>query len=309
MQPVSPAVDSLFRQGAYIYQNFDMAFELTTNLYEMEFDYGDADSASYATLFKDNGAHHLYWPGIHLGESIDLEPDGLGNSDASRDDEEGGDDEDGVVFPEEMRAGSVAQLVVNASNRGIINAWIDYNSDGDWNDNGEQILIDMPVHRGNNNLIINIPPFVAASTYVSRFRFSASGGLSPTGVAIGGEVEDHTVSISYMTEVEAKRETSMPDRFELLQNYPNPFNPTTTIAFQLPQPAEVLINIYDIRGRLVKTLVHGQWTSGEHHILWNGTDQYGQVVATGIYFYRIAMRGLQSDKILFSDVKKMLFIK
>ncbi|MBD3386985.1 T9SS type A sorting domain-containing protein [candidate division KSB1 bacterium] len=309
IQPASPAVDSLFRQGVTIHPNFDMAFELITNLYEMDFDYGDADTTTYATLFKNNGAHHFYWPGIHLGESIDLEPDGLGNSDASRDDQENSDDEDGVEFPDEIRAGSVAQLVVDASCRGILNAWIDYNSDGDWTDNAEQILIDMPVHRGNNNLIINIPPFIEASTYTSRFRFSGSGGLSPTGLAIGGEVEDHTLSISYMTDVETKRELSQPDQFNLLQNYPNPFNPTTTIAFQLTQPAEVLINIYDIRGRLVKTLVHGQWTTGEHHIPWNGINQHGQLVATGIYFYRIEMQSLQGDEILFSDVKKMLFVK
>ncbi|GAB4376700.1 MAG: hypothetical protein Kow0042_23280 [Calditrichia bacterium] len=77
------------------------------------------------------------------------------------------------------------------------------------------------------------------------------------------------------------------DGFNLLQNYPNPFNPSTTISFNLPSASEVMLQIFDITGRKVRTLLEGQVAPGTHHVQWDGTDEVGQLVASGMYFYQL----------------------
>lgn len=74
----------------------------------------------------------------------------------------------------------------------------------------------------------------------------------------------------------------------MLGNFPNPFNPTTTIKFNLANTEHVNLAVYDISGRLVKQLVNGQMDAGEKNIVWNGKDQSGQRVASGVYFYKMS---------------------
>jgi hypothetical protein len=74
---------------------------------------------------------------------------------------------------------------------------------------------------------------------------------------------------------------------ELLANYPNPFNATTSIRFALAQDAHVRLDIYNILGQKVRTLLDEDQPAGEHSVLWNGTDESGNVVASGIYFTKI----------------------
>jgi hypothetical protein len=74
----------------------------------------------------------------------------------------------------------------------------------------------------------------------------------------------------------------------LAQNHPNPFRSTTTVVYAIPNPALVTITIYDIRGALVRTLVSGSVSPGQHHAVWDGRDVRGHEVASGIYFYRLA---------------------
>ncbi len=78
-----------------------------------------------------------------------------------------------------------------------------------------------------------------------------------------------------------------PNSFELYQNYPNPFNPTTTISFQLSAVSRITLMIYDILGREVRTLVNEKETAGPHAVLWDGTDQDGRHVASGVYYYQL----------------------
>ena len=76
-------------------------------------------------------------------------------------------------------------------------------------------------------------------------------------------------------------------RFVLYQNYPNPFNPQTSIQYHLPEPAIVKISIFDVSGRSVRKLINSEFQStGRHEIVWDGEDQFGRQVTTGIYFYR-----------------------
>jgi len=85
-----------------------------------------------------------------------------------------------------------------------------------------------------------------------------------------------------------------PATFQLLPNYPNPFNPTTTVRFDLPRPARVDLAIYDLRGRLVKTFARGQeYAAGRHQMEWNGTDDGGRRVASGVYTLRLVSEGME----------------
>lgn len=86
------------------------------------------------------------------------------------------------------------------------------------------------------------------------------------------------------------------------QNYPNPFNPTTTVSLYLPSDAAVKVEIYNILGRVVKTLADDYFSAGTHEFQWNGTDGNGNKVASGIYFYRVESGS-------YSQAKKMLLMK
>jgi len=91
-------------------------------------------------------------------------------------------------------------------------------------------------------------------------------------------------------------------RFNLSQNYPNPFNPVTTIEYSVPSRAHVRIEIYDVLGRKVRTLVNETKQAGSYRAEWNGVDDAGRPVSTGVYLYRC-----KADKI--TQTKKMLLLK
>jgi len=103
-------------------------------------------------------------------------------------------------------------------------------------------------------------------------------------------------------------EPLLPESFELFQNYPNPFNPTTTIMFTIGAAEDgaltqhTNLNIYNILGQRVKTLVDDELATGRYQVEWNSTNENGLRVATGVYFYRIVV-GQNSQS------KKMLLIK
>jgi len=96
--------------------------------------------------------------------------------------------------------------------------------------------------------------------------------------------------------------TATPASLVLLQNAPNPFNPVTTIRFSLPQTERVELNVYDVKGRRVRTLVGGTMAAGTQSVVWNGTDDTGRACASGVYFYRLKA----NDRVF---TKKMLLLK
>ncbi len=96
--------------------------------------------------------------------------------------------------------------------------------------------------------------------------------------------------------------TNVEPRFELNQNYPNPFNPSTKISFSTSNQGNVKVQIFDIRGALVTTLVNDYLDAGYHELEWNARNQSGVKVASGAYFYKISTENLTATK-------KMIFIK
>lgn len=159
-------------------------------------DFGDAPDPSYPTLLANLGARHTIVPGFYLGSLVDGEADGNPTALADGDGLDGTpDDEDGVAFTSALYPNATATLEVLASLPGLLNAWFDFNQDGDWADTGEQIFADLPVAAGLNQLTISIPAEALVGHTFVRFRLSSTGGLSFDGPAADGEVEDYRVEV------------------------------------------------------------------------------------------------------------------
>ena len=92
----------------------------------------------------------------------------------------------------------------------------------------------------------------------------------------------------------------IPQGYILHQNYPNPFNPRTRISYALLHSSQIELEIYNLRGDVVKTLYNGNQTMGHHFVEWDGTNNLGEKVATGIYFYKLTANN-------FVETKKMIY--
>ncbi len=104
------------------------------------------------------------------------------------------------------------------------------------------------------------------------------------------------------TPVDEPWDTGLPDDFQLAQNYPNPFNLTTNISYTLPRRSSVTLTIYNVLGQQVRRWHESSVSSGTHIVSWDGTDERGHVVSSGIYLYSII-----TDS--FRDTKKMVLVK
>ena len=96
--------------------------------------------------------------------------------------------------------------------------------------------------------------------------------------------------------------SALPHKFTLLQNYPNPFNPTTRIAYSLLDNADVTLRVYNLNGQLVNTLVDKNQIAGSYDVEWNGTDNRGMKVSSGVYLYELKSNGNMMHK-------KMIMLK
>ena len=94
----------------------------------------------------------------------------------------------------------------------------------------------------------------------------------------------------------------LPKDFALFQNYPNPFNPSTIIHYALPKISNVTVAIYNSIGQKVSTLVNQKQSAGNYSVNWNGVDNYGNYVSSGVYFYQIKAGD-------FVQTRKMMLMK
>jgi hypothetical protein len=101
---------------------------------------------------------------------------------------------------------------------------------------------------------------------------------------------------------EDDHEGVLPSSFKLSQNYPNPFNPATTVEYDLPRRSHVTIEVYNVLGQKVQTLVDKEESVGSYSVTWDGKSESGRSVSTGVYFYRFQA----GDHI---ETKKMLLLK
>ncbi len=174
------------------------------------FDFGDLyvdANHNYPTLLANNGARHVVIPGVRLGMGNDVDSDGFQSAvrnpaiDGLGDDYNGIDDEDGVrLVSTTITPGGTIQFDIMAFGAGaVLNAWFDFNNDGDWDDAGEKIFNNVedmqvldPLNPKFRRFTVAVPANVATSAtfYAARFRWG-SAGLGYAGVANSGEVEDY----------------------------------------------------------------------------------------------------------------------
>jgi len=125
--------------------------------------------------------------------------------------------------------------------------------------------------------------------------------LQPGEFHIYSTVKLPTPEPGILTDMEVIDEGKV-DEYFLEQNYPNPFNPSTEIIFQVKEASNVVLKIYDILGREVKTLVDEEKNNGIYKVTWNGDNNFGEQVGSGIYFYKIQTGS-------YSNTKKMMLLR
>ena len=106
-----------------------------------------------------------------------------------------------------------------------------------------------------------------------------------------------------------RKEKTSPNEYALLGNYPNPFNPSTTISYSLPFESEVSITIYDLTGSIIKSFVPSNQSAGYKNLLWDGRNNYGQLVTSGVYIYTIKAVSLEGNGKSFAKSSKVMLLK
>ncbi|XZE52908.1 GEVED domain-containing protein [Planctomycetaceae bacterium SH139] len=160
-----------------------------------QLDFGDAPEigTSYPTTLANDGARHLLGAQTYLGSSVDAEANGLPNTAADGD----GADDDGIasllLIPGQM---STVDVAITTPGTAFLNAWFDWNGDGDWDDVGEQVWQDVEVVDGLNSLNLFVPSTAMIGAVFARLRVSESTGYSYYGLAPTGEVEDYQLQVT-----------------------------------------------------------------------------------------------------------------
>ncbi len=273
-----------------------------------ELDFGDAPDQPYPTLLSNNGARHIIDENLYMGALLDAEADGQPNANASGDDNNNLDDEDGVVFIDSLIQGTRARVSVQIQGQGYLNGWIDFNSNGRWIGRIEHIVRDTLLATGTHVLRFKVPRFAQTGRSYARFRLSTRPHLRPFGPAPDGEVEDEAVEIFENSEIpdNGSGDNNRRNKKITLMNFPNPFNPTTEIRFSLPEQGHTGLVIYNLLGAHVKTLVDSELEAGAHQYTWNGTDGYGVKMASGSYFYRLEVETGSDRQVV---IKRLTLLK
>ncbi|MFH1680024.1 MAG: GEVED domain-containing protein, partial [Candidatus Eisenbacteria bacterium] len=174
--------------------SIDLAFVITGPS-TVELDWGDAPDPTYPTLGGSNGARHVIVAGTLMGAGIDGEPNGQPDPNALGDDNDGFDDEDGVIFTSPIVPGMGATVDVVTSIAGFIDAWIDFGQDGNWTPVSDRIAAGLWTPGGLFTITYTVPATAVPGQTFARFRFNTSGPLPFVGPAQDGEVEDYEVTI------------------------------------------------------------------------------------------------------------------
>ncbi len=143
--------------------------------------------------------------------------------------------------------------------------------------------------------ILGSGPFTFAAGDTQEIWYAMIGGEGVSNLAAKDTVIRYAQLIRTMFHEDMNARTlgisdcqsGRPSVFTLYKNYPNPFNPTTSIRYQLNQPGKVILRIYNVLGQEVRTLVNKNQQAGKHEIQWDGRDNHGNMVSSGIYMYRL----------------------
>jgi len=198
-----------------------------------------------------------------------------------------------------------------------------------WNDsgNGDEIYLDVDGYanvnytdiqggwQGTGNYDVD-PGFIDSTNY--DFHLSENSQCIDAGTAFFILDGDTLVNIpdslyygtapdmgafEYQPPTFADNSNRMINSFYLEQNYPNPFNPSTTIRFKTPEATHIQLKIYDISGKEIRTLIDEDEPAGIKYVRWNGKDNFGKTVSSGVYLYRL------TSAIGFSQSRKLILLK
>ncbi len=130
------------------------------------------------------------------------------------------------------------------------------------------------------------------------FNIISENGFSSSVNIKRFEVNEHAITTRVF-----EIETTLPTKYALYQNYPNPFNPETTICYDLPKRARVLLSIYNIEGQLVTTLINGDQSAGYQKVMWNANN-----IPSGVYFYKFLAKPMDGSE-NFMQTNKLILLK
>ncbi len=165
-----------------------------------------------------------------------------------------------------------------------------------------------------------IPDLSAGSGTIAKMYFKLEPGTTELEISpIEMDLPNHSLTYYYEEESNGRIEAgtihpevegtffrlgdeALPTVYGLRQNSPNPFNPTTSISYSLPEPGYVTLSVYNVLGQNVRDLVSDYMEAGTHTVIWDGQNRLGELVASGVYFYR-----LKADD--FERTRKMMLLK
>jgi hypothetical protein len=191
--------------------------------------------------------------------------------------------------PMDVSVGDTAEVYVDLDDNGNFDDYEDYlatvsSTDSDGN------ATDIAVKAYNVPLTEEIDPYVAIYS-INNIPI----------VDTAGNPIDYLQLITFSPHKSSTR-SAIPDQVTLHQNYPNPFNPETIIKYSFPEATHVRLSIYNIVGQKVRTLVDEYQQAGAKEVFWDGKDEYGHQVGSGIYFYKIKTSE-------YSETKKMILLR
>jgi hypothetical protein len=229
-------------------------------------------------------------------------------------------------------------VVVNQETNGGSSAWLYRILQGNqisiWGDTCSNLVRGVEYSRGQGRVIItnavigqtyyisvkyDVKSIIGANVVIpvikNKFSVTINGVFDPSSPdSVNAKLKDATCNEfvpgtmkSSMNE-ESEVGAAVPADFALRQSYPNPFNPSTIIQFELPEASMVKLSVFNILGQEVATLVNGQIDAGYQSVEWNANNARGNVLASGLYLYRIDVVGVASGK-EFHDVRKMLLMR
>ncbi len=146
----------------------------------------------------------------------------------------------------------------------------------------------------NANRIYDPPP----TDHAWRVLFSVTAG----NVAVNFTHNTNFTLINWPTGIRLDPLSGLPGSFILEQNYPNPFNPETHIRFSIPEASEVILEVFDLLGRRLNVLLNQTLTAGSYEAIWDGKDQQGKSLSSGIYLYRLTTPNFQ-------QVRRMVYMQ
>lgn len=250
-------------------------------------DFGDAPD-TYSTSIAGNGPRHEIGSGIYLGTTApDGETDAQNTSDpsTSSDDASGSDDEDGLGLVTGLVRGLDNLVVVTASQQAYLQAWFDWNGDGDFADAGEHVFEDKLLSAGANTLVVRVPLDATTGSSWVRLRLGSQTGIDYFGGATDGEVEDHTMEVS--------------DAGVTYTYYPSASG-WTTLAYEDLWPLEGDYDMNDV-------VFHYRTVTVERDDKLQRVDFHGQLVAIGASYHNgfaIRVPGVLASAV---DTQKMRF--